>query len=339
MRNQGLLNKYFYKDFDNFLANVEIDNKIQKSQTPLNYFNNNLDFFRDKTANALINLCYLIDKDIENENRVVLISLLRGGITTSIIIKKLLMFKKKKYYPLVGLPLHRQYGNKGKIIISINSIKKLLNLYPNANNFYLIDGWTGTGQSIKIAKETLLEHVKAQGKKIRTAVGIDLTNTADFKGTNTDTLFLHSFCYHNLIGVKIIPFTTNQTLPKIIISRPSNILIKETEVIFNIAAKRINSSRIHDDSNLSHEDYSSVFLRQARLMKLGIGINEAIHRSLRDKDVVIIPKHMWNSTIKDTLNIANISKLIIDKNSAFKDIISVPREFANNNKLIKLLFA
>lgn len=276
---------------------------------------------RVKAVNAYRSLIQQIRYNA-GERELLLVGLLRGGFTTTLLVRDILSTSMKKHIPILLLPTYRDISKPGQTAISTKSMELLLSKYPQARLIYLIDGWTGTGQSITSTEKCLSTYLKKRKHHadIKTAALLDIQSITDIYGSADDFTLLHSLNYHSALGIHIYPSIDDAILPRVEILPMSPHIHTELSLVQKLLTNSTDKVRSHRSSSYTYSKKELEFFRKNRV---GLGINEAFHRYYRERQLVCVPIELWNTDMKSLLEQVGITDYQIVKNSRSKQLYSV----------------
>lgn len=276
---------------------------------------------RQKTSNSLVSLANKITDDAKSRT-IILIGVMRGGIITAELLY-IVLNNKNVFNKLVLLPTFRSDVKAGNSIISQASLKLFNNIYKGDEALYLVDGWTGTGESLEMIEASMREFLPTSAH-IKTTALLDIHKSVDLYGNDDDFLIPNSLNYHSGLAMKASTPDTPTALPIVEVGSLNLNTNEEIRRTLSLLESYHQVNTLSKTPKRIAYDESTLALLRAK--RIGLGINEALHRYYRENQTICIPKKLWTNQLKSLVFSAGIRNFKIIDTSIIKHVFSIKAE-------------
>jgi hypoxanthine phosphoribosyltransferase len=276
---------------------------------------------RKHSAHTLSVLARAIAKDSQGRN-ITLVGIMRGGFTTTFLLNSILT-SYGLYTKVIFIPTHRSTGGTDSSIISPASLHMLRSKCAGTKNLYLVDGWTGTGESLHRVRNQICQamRVKNNDLSIKTTALLDMHRSADLYGSSEDFLIPYNLNYHSRLGVNILSPKDKMSLPTIEVGLINKFM--KYELDHAIQVQKTLTYADYKKSGSPVSEYNEIELNLFRSMRIGLGINEALHRHYREGHIICVPRGKWNKRVTKVFDLIGVKEYKIVENQDIHHVYSI----------------
>lgn len=225
----------------------------------------------------------LIDVFEKKLDTTVILTMMRGGLYTGIDLSSFIKSKTEIEIPVEGIHVLHKESSGLRNTTAWLTAREILRKYPDAKNYFLVDGWIGTGMSIKMTK-LMLNFAFA-----------DLGDTKDIKVSSISPIDPIGICDYSLRRDLVNPYHLEDN---------DSLGISKPRFVNGVPVSEINTSTdsaailepIEDFNLRAYLEKSPYYLnpKPNDLPNLGqngwgLGFNEALNRAQGDHIIITTP--------------------------------------------------